>query len=297
LLRVTNRLAEAEPLYRRALAIAEASYGTDHPEVASKLNNLARLLQDTNRLAEAEPLMRRMVEIFLNFTRATGHSHPHLEAAADNYGGLLEEMGRSGEEIEATLAELGGRYGQDLTGVGGRGEKQPSAKLRPVLEEIMRDQSKIQEIAARLQQEDPPLFMELVEFIQSQQGDGEAQTEPTPEQRLTAQRQTAGQLIKEGRYSEASEILEQLLTAGFEIPGTHSHLARVCLLTDRISEARDHAEKGWQHRAVAPPYVVPRLLWLQLAGGMMEDSGGSAEQSATVKERLITTLFKSSFGA
>ena len=38
----TNRLGEAEPLFRRALAIDEASYGPDHPEVATSLNNLAR---------------------------------------------------------------------------------------------------------------------------------------------------------------------------------------------------------------------------------------------------------------
>ena len=44
LLQATNRLAEAEPLYRRALAIDEKSYGPDHPDVARDLNNLAGLL-------------------------------------------------------------------------------------------------------------------------------------------------------------------------------------------------------------------------------------------------------------
>jgi Flp pilus assembly protein TadD len=50
-------LAEAEPLLRRALAIFEQSFGPEHPEVATTLNNLAMLLQATNRLADAEPLM------------------------------------------------------------------------------------------------------------------------------------------------------------------------------------------------------------------------------------------------
>ena len=63
MLRATNRLAEAEPLYRRALAIDEASYGPDHPDVATDLNNLAVLLRATNRLAEAEPLYRRALAI------------------------------------------------------------------------------------------------------------------------------------------------------------------------------------------------------------------------------------------
>ena len=95
--------AEAEPLMRRALEIDEQSFGKGHPDVARDLNNLAALLQATKRLGEAEPLMRRMVEIFVKFTRATGHPHPHLQAATNNYAGLLQAMGRSREEIMATL--------------------------------------------------------------------------------------------------------------------------------------------------------------------------------------------------
>jgi len=35
--------AEAEPLYRRALAIVEKALGPEHPNVAASLNNLAEL--------------------------------------------------------------------------------------------------------------------------------------------------------------------------------------------------------------------------------------------------------------
>ena len=50
-------------MYRRALAIDEASYGPDNPKVANDLWNLAELLLVTNRLAEAEPLYRRALAI------------------------------------------------------------------------------------------------------------------------------------------------------------------------------------------------------------------------------------------
>ena len=40
----TDRLTEAEPPLRRALEIDEKSYGPDHPEVATRLSNLAQLL-------------------------------------------------------------------------------------------------------------------------------------------------------------------------------------------------------------------------------------------------------------
>jgi hypothetical protein len=47
-----------------------------------------------------------MLEIFLKFTRSTGHPHPHLQAAVNNYAGLLQAMGRSEREIRATLRRL-----------------------------------------------------------------------------------------------------------------------------------------------------------------------------------------------
>ncbi len=104
--RATNRLEEAEPLYRRALMIAEKAFGKDHPSVATALNNLALLYQATDRLAEAESLMKRHLEIFINFTRKTGHPHSHLQGAIDNYGTLLMEMGDSQEEALGKLKQL-----------------------------------------------------------------------------------------------------------------------------------------------------------------------------------------------
>jgi hypothetical protein len=103
LLQDTNRLSDAEPLMRRALAIDEVSFGPDHPDVAIDLNNLALLLQDTNRLSDAEPLMRRCLEILLQFTADTSHEHPHLSEAIANYSELLEEMGRSPAQIRTHL--------------------------------------------------------------------------------------------------------------------------------------------------------------------------------------------------
>ena len=113
LLQPTNRLAEAEPLMRRALAIDEGSYGPEHPTVAIRLNNLASLLQATNRVAEAEPLMRRHVVIFLKFTRSTGHAHPHLKAAFGNYRNLIEVMALSDEQVAEKFLGLGDEAGFD----------------------------------------------------------------------------------------------------------------------------------------------------------------------------------------
>jgi Tfp pilus assembly protein PilF len=106
LLQATSRLAEAEPLFRRALVIAEASFGPNHPIVAGALNNRVQLLRATNRSADAEPLMRRVLAILIDFERKTGHPHPHRDMAMHNYVGLLAEVGKSEAEIEAAIASL-----------------------------------------------------------------------------------------------------------------------------------------------------------------------------------------------
>jgi hypothetical protein len=99
-------LSEAEPLYRRALAIDEKSYGPDHPTIAIHVNNLALLLAATNRPDEAEPLFRRSPAILEQFTRATGHQHPHLDWARANYVQALKVLGRGEAEVEAALRSV-----------------------------------------------------------------------------------------------------------------------------------------------------------------------------------------------
>ncbi len=79
---------------RRALAIDEASFGKDHPDVAINLNNLATLLQATNRLGEAEPLMRRALAI----TEASlGKDHPTVAIRLNNLAALLQATNRLAE--------------------------------------------------------------------------------------------------------------------------------------------------------------------------------------------------------
>ena len=114
LLQATKRIAEAEALMRRVLAIFEASLDKDHPNVALGLNNLAQLLGKTNRRGEAEPLMRRVVEIVLKFTRDTGHQHPHLMTALDNYSGLLLAMGDTDEQAMGKVRALMAAFGVSI---------------------------------------------------------------------------------------------------------------------------------------------------------------------------------------
>ena len=110
LLQATNRLAEVEPLYRRAIAIGEASYGPDHPTVAIRLNNLAGLLRATNRLAEAEPLYRRALTIRES---SFGPDHPDTIRAYNNNAYRMRKSGdvAGAEPLDRRVLELSMKNG------------------------------------------------------------------------------------------------------------------------------------------------------------------------------------------
>jgi len=82
---------------RRALAINEAVYGPDHPDVADTLHNLAWLLGGLSRYEEAEPLCRRALAIQ---EAVYGRDHPDVATARHYLAGLLEATGRDDEAAE-----------------------------------------------------------------------------------------------------------------------------------------------------------------------------------------------------
>jgi tetratricopeptide (TPR) repeat protein len=113
LLHEIAQYADAEPLFRRALAIDEASYGPDHPNVAIDLNSLALLLKDTNCLAEAEPLMRRALAIG---EASYGPDHPDVAIRLNNLAQLLQATNRLAEAeplMRRALASFEASYGPD----------------------------------------------------------------------------------------------------------------------------------------------------------------------------------------
>ncbi len=100
---------------------------------------------------------------------------------------------------------------------------------------------------------------------------------------LTALRQLAGDLVQEGDYGKAKEILNKLVEFGFELASTYSHLARVALLTDDVESAWHCAEQGWKYRAEARSYVTCRVLWFRLAEELF---GKPASQKRNLGELL-----------
>ena len=88
---------------RRALGIDERVYGPDHPNVASDLNNLARLLRAQSHGDEAERLLRRALA---SVTYSLGPPHPAAVEVRDNLDALLRALGKT-QEVDQLLADSG----------------------------------------------------------------------------------------------------------------------------------------------------------------------------------------------
>jgi len=77
----------ARPLLERALHIRETTYGSDPPEVAGTLNNLALVLRELGEPATARPLLERALHI-----NETAH-HPEVALNLNNLAWVLCDLG------------------------------------------------------------------------------------------------------------------------------------------------------------------------------------------------------------
>jgi len=85
--------------YREALQVAEEqmkllrdTYGVNHHEYATAMNNVATLYQALGRYTEAEPLLLEASKIQ---QRTLGHDHPHTVASLSNLATVYEAMGQA----------------------------------------------------------------------------------------------------------------------------------------------------------------------------------------------------------
>ena len=244
LLLASNRLNQAEPLLRRALAIDEASLGPDHPSVATGLNNLAQLLQDTNHMDQAEPLLRRSLKIH---EASLGHNHPTVATQLNNLATLLAATNRL-DQAEPLL-----RRALEIDEAG-LGQDHPSVAI---------DLNNLAQLLAhtnRLDQAEP-LLRRALEIDEANQG----QAHPTVARGLN---NLAQLLAATNRMDQAEPLLRRALdiheaSLGQDHPSVATSLNNLALLlkdTDRLDEAEplmrhaleiDEASLGQDHPEVA----------------------------------------------
>jgi len=101
-------------------------------------------------------------------------------------------------------------------------------------------------------------------------------------------RQLAFEHYRDGRFVEAEELLNGLLASGFEPADIRCHLARVCLITDRLEEARANLYSAWEGRSSAQGYVWARILCLKVMLACVASDSG--DMMSTEIPRLLGQL-------
>jgi tetratricopeptide (TPR) repeat protein len=74
-----GRYNDAKPLFLQSLDIRKRQLGTDHPDFAQSLNNLALLYESQGKYLEAEDLAKQALIIYQN---RLGNEHPNTQNAA-----------------------------------------------------------------------------------------------------------------------------------------------------------------------------------------------------------------------
>jgi tetratricopeptide (TPR) repeat protein len=84
----------AERFWSQSLPLRERLLGPDHPDLATTLNNLARVLVEQRKFAAAEPLLTRAVNIYL---KQRDETHDDLAFFFSNLALAKAGLGKSAE--------------------------------------------------------------------------------------------------------------------------------------------------------------------------------------------------------
>jgi hypothetical protein len=85
-------------------------------------------------------------------------------------------------------------------------------------------------------------------------------------------RELALECYRHGRYAEAEKLLRPFIAEGYEVAGTHCHMARVLLMMDREKEARQEVALAWEYRDKCDAYIVPRMLFFQILFALLDEA-------------------------
>jgi tetratricopeptide (TPR) repeat protein len=259
--------AAAAALHRRNLENSERALGLDHPLTLMAASNLAVALFNSGDSAAAEPLYQRALE---GRERVLGLDHPETLLSLYCMALLLKHKGdyRGAERLfrrtlEASERVLGPAHPDTLENISALADLL-EARERVSVTEHPKNPSSMTDPATVRETTNPPdeartLRLRRLALLAAQ-----------PDIPPRTLHELARDCFVLGDYPKAEELLNRLLQAGFEPASTRHHLARVCLITDRLAEAREHVAQAWSARADAQPYLIARLLWFQLALALLE---------------------------
>ncbi|MDX2212034.1 MAG: tetratricopeptide repeat protein [Oculatellaceae cyanobacterium bins.114] len=180
--------AEALHWCQTCLTNTETRLGSDHPDVASSLNNLAGLYQLQGCYAEAEPLYVRSLSIS---EQQLGSTHPHVAQSLNDMARLYKSQGR--------YAEAEPLYVRSLTI-----REQQLGSTHPDVAISLNDLAALYESQGRYAEAEP-LLVRSLSILEQQLGS----THPHVAQSLN---NLAALYQSQGRYAEAEPLYGRSLS-------------------------------------------------------------------------------------
>ena len=147
---------ETENWYQSCLKMTEKRFGSDHPDTATSLNNLAGLYRSMGRYGEAEPLYARSLEIS---EAQLGPDHPDTAGSYNNmamFYYVLEQYAESANFAVRALDIFLAKLGQD------------HPNTQTVLNNFVAILRKVVETNQTDQLSDHPLTQAILESLQSE---------------------------------------------------------------------------------------------------------------------------------
>jgi tetratricopeptide (TPR) repeat protein len=238
--RALENLKEAKELLTKAIVIDEQNYEPNHPSKAIGYSNLALVEQDLGNLKEAKELLKKAIVID---EQNYEPNHPHLAILYSNLATVEQDLGNLKE------AEILFRKALEIL----------KFSLPPGHPYTINSYTFLADLLEKTGQgeEAKELRFRSLEYESENQGP-------------TVIRNRAIEYYKLGVYNKAELIFNRLLKEGFELTSIHSHLARICLMTDRLSEVKEHINESWKNYKDAKPYIICRIIWFQITFGLLE---------------------------
>ena len=246
-----GKLVDAKKCLLEAKEIDEKYREPTHPFLDIRYNNLALVHKDLGELQEAKKLL---IQALASDTKNFEPGNPSIARSQNNLALVHKDLGELQEAKKLLIQALASVTKNFEPG-------HPSiATLQSNLALVHQNLGELQE-AKKL----------LIQALASDTKNFE-RGHPSIAIRQSNLRSLATKYYELQYYDEAVEILHKLLHSGFEPASTYHHLARICLITERYSEAKKHIESAWQIRKEAKTYSIARLLWFKIAFAFLESS-------------------------
>jgi CHAT domain-containing protein/Tfp pilus assembly protein PilF len=281
-----GRDAEAEPLYKRSLAVMEKAVGLDSADMAPELNNLAALYQRQFRYAEAEPLFKRALALR---EKALPPGHPDAGQSLNNLATLYERQDRHSDSeplfkralaiyrkvpgADPAVATLLNNLGQVYKAEGRYADAEPAIKQSLAIREKVLGRDHV-DVARSLNN--------LADLYQRQ--DRFAEAEPIYQRALSVRERTVGPYHPDtvaslnnlaslyqaqGRTSDALPLVERMMAGGRAQLGV-----ALAVLLDAQKKRQMEADKAFdealdviQHGAQSSAASAVNKLAVRVAAG------------------------------